>query len=322
MDRTERFYKIHQLLAARGAVKLRELLDEVGVSRSTLKRDLEYLRDRLNAPIEWDRAAGGYRLRGGEGGRYQLPGLWFNPSEVRALLTMQHLLANLQPGLLEPHIKPLLARLRGLLGAGEHTAEEVERRVRILHLGARKVALPHFEQVANAVLDRKRLGIAYVGRGSNERTEREISPQRLVHYRENWYCDAWCHLREDLRSFAIDAIESAVPTDRKAKVVAERDLDEVLASGYGIFSGRRTTWAKLRFTAERARWVSAEAWHPRQKGRFEPDGRYVLELPFSDPRELAMDVLRHGPHVEVLEPATLREAVRQQLAAALKQYGG
>jgi predicted DNA-binding transcriptional regulator YafY len=66
--------------------------------------------------------------------------------------------------------------------------------------------------------------------------------------------------------------------------------------------------------------VSVEAWHPDQKGRFEPDGRYVLELPFSDPRELAMDVLRHGAHVEVLEPASLREAVRRQLAEALKQY--
>ena len=133
------------------------------------------------------------------------------------------------------------------------------------------------------MLDRQRLQIAYVSRGTNERTEREISPQRLVHYRENWYCDAWCHLREDLRSFAVDAIQSAELVDRKAKPIAERDLDEVLASGYGIFSGRKTTWAKLRFTAERARWVSVEAWHPEQKGRFEPDGRYVLELPFSDP---------------------------------------
>jgi predicted DNA-binding transcriptional regulator YafY len=321
VDRTERFYKIHQLLAARGTVKLRTLLEALGVSRATFKRDLEYMRDRLNAPIEWDRAAGGYRFVGSDAGRYQLPGLWFNASEVRALLTMQHLLVNLQPGLLEPHIKPLLARLRGLLGSGEHSAEEVERRIRIIHLGARKVALPHFELVANAVLDRQRLAIVYVSRGTNERTEREISPQRLVHYRENWYCDAWCHLREDLRSFAVDSIQSAQMTDRKAKAIAERDLDEVLASGYGIFSGRKTTWAKLRFSAERARWVSVEAWHPEQKGRFEPDGRYVLELPFSDPRELAMDVLRHGPHAEVLEPASLRDTVREQLAAALKQYG-
>jgi len=323
MDRTERFYKIHQLLAARGAVRLRELLDALGVSRATFKRDLEYMRDRLNAPIEWDREARGYRFVGesAEAQRYQLPGLWFNPSEVGALLTMQHLLTNLQPGLLEPQVKPLRARLRALLGSGEHTADEIERRIRIIHLGARKVALPHFEVVANAILNRQRLHMIYASRSSNERTERDISPQRLVHYRENWYCDAWCHLRADLRSFAVDAIQSATLLDARAKNVPERDLDAVLASGYGIFSGRQTTWAKLRFTPERARWVSAEQWHPQQRGRFEPAGSYMLELPFSDHRELAMDILRHGPHVEVLEPDSLRAAVREQLAAALARYG-
>lgn len=322
MDRTERFYKIQRLLQARGTVRLVDLLRELGVSRATFKRDLEYMRDRMNAPIEWDREKRGYRFVETAAGapRYELPGLWFSPEEIRALLTMQHLLASLQPGLLEPHVKPLLARLRSALGAGEHPADEIERRIRILHLGARTLALPHFERVASAVLNRQRLRIAYVSRGSNERTEREISPQRLVHYRENWYCDAWCHLREDLRSFAVDAIQAAAPVDKKAKNVPERDLDEVLASGYGIFSGRKTTWAKLRFTPERARWVAAEAWHPQQKSRFEADGSYLLEVPFSDHRELAMDILRHGPHVEVLEPASLRAAVKAQLAAALARY--
>ncbi len=322
MDRTERFYKIHQLLAARDAVRISEFLDALGVSRATFKRDLEYMRDRLNAPIEWDRERRGYRFAGdaADAGRYQLPGLWFNPSEIRALLTMQHLLADVQPGLLEPHVKPLLARLRALLGSGEHSAEEVERRIRIIHLGARRLALPQFELVANAVLDRRRLHIVYVSRSSNERTERDISPQRLVHYRENWYCDAWCHLRQDVRSFAVDAIQSAQPLDQKAKSVPDRELDEVLAAGYGIFSGRKTVWAKLRFTPERARWVAAEQWHPQQQGRFERDGSYLLELPFSDHRELAMDILRHGPHVEVVEPGSLREAVKEQLAAALARY--
>jgi predicted DNA-binding transcriptional regulator YafY len=322
MDRTERFYKIHRLLEAKGTVKAAELLRELGVSRATFKRDLEYMRDRMNAPIEWDREARGYRFvqPAADAPRYELPGLWFSPEEIRALLTMQSLLASLQPGLLEPHVKPLLARLRAALGSGEHPADEIERRIRIIHLGARSLALPHFELVASAVLNRQRLHIAYVSRGSNQRTEREISPQRLVHYRENWYCDAWCHLREDIRSFAVDAIQSATPVDRKAKNVPERDLDEVLAAGYGIFSGRKTTWAKLRFTPERARWVAAEEWHPQQKSHVEPDGSYVLEVPFSDHRELAMDIVRHGQHVEVLEPASLRAAVKEQLAAALARY--
>jgi len=323
MDRTERFYKINQLLQRRGVVKLHEFLDELDVSRATFKRDLEYLRDRLHAPIEWDRERGGYRLVGNapQAERYQLPGFWLNASEIRALLTMQHLLAEMQPGMLEPHIAPLRDRLRSLLGTGEHSADEVERRVRVIHSGARAVKLSFFEAVAAAVLNRYRLHIEYASRSSNETSERDISPQRLVHYRGNWYVDAWCHMRKDLRSFSIDAIRSARVLDEPAKNIPDAELDEVLATGYGIFSGRKTATARLRFSAERARWVAAEQWHPKQRGEWDEAGRYVLTLPFSDPRELIGDVLRHGAEVEVLEPASLRDAVAAQLRAALDRYG-
>jgi predicted DNA-binding transcriptional regulator YafY len=338
MDRLERFYKIQQLLESRRSVKLDEFLDGLGVSLATFKRDLEYMRDRFHAPIEWDRETRGYRLAGTmpataaragagavtpgppHGPQFALPGLWFNASEIRALLTMQQLLAGVQPGLLEPHVKPLLTRLRSLLGAGEHPAEEVERRIRILHAASRGHDLPHFQAAASAVLKRQRLRIRYHNRQRDDITEREISPQRLVHYRDNWYLDAWCHLRQDLRSFAVDAIRVAEPVDKPARNIAEKELDEVLASGYGIFSGRTTTWARLRFSPERARWVSAEEWHPRQRGSFQSDGSYVLEVPFSDPRELLMDVMRHGAHVEVLAPAGLREQIAGELRAALGAY--
>ena len=327
MDRLERFYKIQHLLETHRTVPVERFLDELGISIATFKRDLEYMRDRFNAPIEWDRDARGYQFRKAPAGAkqaigptFELPGLWFNASEIRALLTMQHLLSNLQPGLLEPHVRPLLARLRGLLDVGEYGPEEIERRVRVLHQASRSGAMPHFEVVANALLKRQRLQITYHGRERNQTTEREVSPQRLVHYRDNWYLDAWCHLREDLRSFSLDAIVVAQATERRARAVTDSELDRVLAAGYGIFAGAQVQWASLRFSAERARWVASEQWHPEQRGEREPDGSYRLELPFSDPRELRMDVRRHGSHVEVLAPASLRAAVAEELRAALKRY--
>ena len=322
MDRTERFYRIDQLLQERRIVPVRTFLDSLDISLATFKRDLEYMRDRLNAPIEWDREQGGYRYVEPQKNapRFQLPGLWFNASEVFALLTMQQLLKGLEPGLLAPHVEPLLARLRKVLESDDHSVEEIERRIRIIPMAVRKMSPQFFEVAATATLRRRRLAIEYFSRGSNETTSRDISPQRVVFYRGNWYLDAWCHLRNDIRSFAIDSIRSAKLLDTAAKSVPEADLDEVLASGYGIFSGRRTTWAKIRFSPVAARWVSAEAWHPKQKGSFDRDGRYVLEVPYSDPRELVMDVLRHGPDAEILEPKSLRDAVASQLDAALKQY--
>jgi predicted DNA-binding transcriptional regulator YafY len=323
LDRTERFYKIDQLLQTRRpVVKVREFLDELGISLATFKRDLEYMRERLNAPIVWDRDLMGYRFeeQRARGPKYELPGLWFNPEEARALLTMEHLIEGLEPSLLGPHLAPLRTRLTALLTTGDHSAGEVRRRIRVIPFGARKHEPRHFSLIASAVLGRQRLRIEYFNRMRGDVTEREVSPQRLVYYRANWYLDTWDHLRNDIRSFSLDAVRKAEMLATKARDVPDAQLDEVLASGYGIFGGRKVQWATLRFTAERARYVSLEEWHPKQKARWEEDGRYVLEIPFTSEKELVMDLLKHGAEVEVLEPAGLRRELAARAQAVVELY--
>jgi len=322
LDRTERFYKIDQLLHEHRHACFEQIQDALGVSRATVKRDLQYLRDRMHAPIVYDRDAGGYRFDEppARGPRFALPGLWFNASEVYALLMMQSLLEEVQPGLLGPHIAPLRVRLQNLLASQDDAPEDIARRIRIVHAIKRRTDSQWFQVIAAALMKRRRLSIRHWNRGTNLETERQISPQRLVYYRNNWYLDAWCHLREEIRSFAVDAIRHAVLEDKRARDVAATRLDEVLGAGYGIFSGDRVTWARLRFTPEHARWVAAEQWHPRQRARYDDQGHYLLELPYANPTELIMDILRHGAGVEVLAPASLRTAVRRQLEAALHAY--
>jgi len=192
--------------------------------------------------------------------------------------------------------------------------------VRILDIASRRMQPEHFETVGSALVQRRRLRITYYGRMRGDVTGRDVSPQRLVHYRDNWYLDAYCHLRQGLRSFAVDSIRAAQMLASAADDVAESELDAVLGSGYGIFSGEHVTWAKLRFSPERARWVSAEQWHPLQRTGIDAEGRFLLELPYSDPRELMMDILRHGADVEVLAPATLRSQVTEAIDAMRKRY--
>jgi predicted DNA-binding transcriptional regulator YafY len=321
MERLERFYRIDQLLKERRIVAFGALQDALGVSRATLKRDLVYMRDRFHAPIEFDREQGGYRFgKPRAGPRYELPGLWFSASEIHSLLTALQLLTGLQPGLLGGRIEPLAKRLRAILGRGDHSWHEVERRIRILQPGRRESQAEHFGTLAAALLKRQRLHIRHYNREKDRETTRDVSPQRLVHYRDNWYLDAYCHLREDLRSFAVDAIRDASLLDARVREVAKSELDEYLKSGYGIFAGREVEWAALRFTAQAARWVAAQSWHSTQRARFEKDGSYVLEIPYADDRELLMEVLKFGPDVEVLGPKALREKVRGQLEAARRRY--
>ncbi|MEF7613492.1 WYL domain-containing protein [Aquincola sp. MAHUQ-54] len=321
MAQTDRIARLTTYLKAGRCLTRRALLDELDTSPATLKRDIAYLRDRMNMPVVFDRERGGYCLDPTAqlvGTQYELPGLWFKAEEIHALLTMQHLLAHLDTGgLLGPHIAPLADRLDRILGAGAGTRTEVAKRIRVQTVGARKVHLPHFQAVGVALLRRQRLVIGYHGRGRDEVREREVSPQRLIHYRDNWYLDAWCHWRQALRSFSVDALRGARVLDKAAIDVDEAELDAVLGAGYGIFAGREVQWAELRFSAERARWVAAETWHPHQEGRFEADGRYVLRLPYADPRELVMDILRHVPEVEVLAPRALRDEVIEKLRGGL-----
>lgn len=320
MDRTERLYKIDRMLNDRKVVPVSEFLEELEVSLATFKRDLEYLRDRLNAPVIWDRDAGGYRFeKHGVGDAYELPGLWFNASEIYALLSMQQLLSSLGPGLLTPHVEPLLTRLRMLLDREDMPADAVEKRIRIQKVNARAYEPECFAPIATAVLQRRRIVIDHHNRNRNETIRREVSPLRLNYYRENWYLDGWCHLRNELRSFGLDAIKSVWSGTDAAHEVPDADVAAILDSGYGIFSGKDIEWAELEFSPSRAQWVSKETWHPEQEAHFTAEGSYRLRLPFSNPTELVMDILHHVPEVRVISPQSLRERVRAQLQQALEK---
>lgn len=322
MNRTERFYKIEQLLISHRVVPISTFLEALGISPATFKRDLDYLRDRMNMPIQWDRNARGYRYATTHPNDKSstLPGLWFSASEVYALLTMQHLLANLGNGLLSSHIEPLQTRLKALLGSADHSVEEVEKRIKLEHATRRTLPLQCFETIATATLQRKQLRITHFNRQNGQENTRIISPQQLLFYRDNWYVDAWCHLREGIRSFSIDAVRHAELLKASAIELSQHELKKYFNKGYGIFSGTKVAWAKLRFTPERARWVSTEQWHPEQKSRFDKDGYYCLKVPYSDDRELLMDILKHGTEVEVIAPVTLRANIQKLLESTLAQY--
>ena len=322
MSDMERLHRIKYMIQSRGCVPIEDFMTSLEISRATFKRDLDYLRDRMNAPIVYDRSMGGYRFdKPNAGDKIELPGLWFSEKEATALVLMQHLLANLDTsGLLSPHIAPLMDIVDGILGQSEVSAKELRKRIKVFGMSARKNVLENFEEVGVSLLKRQRLQLSYYSKGKNELTERAVSPQRLIFYRDNWYLDAYCHFRKGLRSFAMDGIRTAHVLEDKATEVPEKELHENFAESYGIFSGKATQRAKLRFTPEKARWVSAETWHGQQVSSFDKDGNYILEFDYNQDPELVMEIMKHGDGVEVIGPASLKSKVRAELEKALKKY--
>lgn len=322
MSDLERLHRIKYMIQARKCVPIEDFLSELEISKATFKRDLEYLRDRMNASIVFDRTERGYRFdKPNHGEKIELPGLWFSEKEATALVLMQHLLSNLdQGGLISPHIDPLMEIIDGILGQSQVPAKELRKRIKVFGMSARKNSLENFEEVGNALLKRQRLQIEYFSKGNNETTSREISPQRLIFYRDNWYLDAFCHLRKGLRSFALDGIRKSEGLSKKVEEVSEKELQENFAESYGIFSGKATQRAKLRFTPERARWVSGETWHGQQVSSYDKDGYYILEFDYNQDPELVMEILKHGHEVEVLGPSSLRKKIGAELKQAARKY--
>jgi predicted DNA-binding transcriptional regulator YafY len=321
MDRYERILSLHRILkAARYPVPLKRLKDELGCSRATLYRDIAFLRDALGAPIESSEEPSGFHYAADEGQRFELPGLWLTSDELHALLVAHQLLARTGPGVLSSALAPLQGRIEGLLAEHAGGKRWPVERVRVIASGTRRLDEGVFRQIATAVLDRQRLAFGYRARSTEAETTRTVSPQRLTHYRDNWYLDAWDHGREALRSFALDRMRQPRVLEEPAEDLPDTELDQQLASSYGIFSGAPKAWATIRFSARAARWVADEHWHSRQEGRHLPDGGYELKLPYGNPKELLMDVLRYGPDAEVVSPPALREEAKILLRLALAAY--
>ena len=347
MDRIERIYKIEQMLSQRRSTPRDDILEALGVSLATFKRDLEYMRDRFNAPIKWDPELRGYRYEDAVqvGPKFQLPGLWFSEQELHALATLQYLLGSIDKGgPIGKQLEPLMGRLNSIIGHDDNSTAEIKKRVKLVSTSARKNDLAHFKHVGSALVKRLRLNMLYGTRhnakptsgadktdaeqqstennsaGNQSAGERIVSPQRLIHYRDNWYLGAWCHRANDIRTFSLDAIIECSVLETPAKKIAESTLAKYYDGGYGIFGGTGQSWAVLHFNPSSARYVAVEQWHPEQKGKFLRNGYYQLKVPFSNATELTMDIMRHGPDVEVQAPASLRKAVAARVAETLAVY--
>lgn len=317
MDLFHRIYQTHQILSNRRLPVSRATLEhELGCSRSGVNRIINILRN-YGAVIDYDKERNGYIYN--HTTAFELPGVWFTHDELFGLITAHDLLASAEPGLLNDTLLPFRKKLDKLLLTEKLGAGELPKRVRILRLAGRGPG-EFFADITRALVDRKQLQFEYHARTTGEDKLRKVSPQRLVHYRDNWYLDAWCHDAKAMRMYTLERIRAARVSPLAARHIAENELHKLYASTYGIFSGEPIGTARLIFSAHRAQWVAEEAWHPKQIGVLLDDGRYQLDLPYADTRELLMDILKFGPDVEVISPPALRDEVRAKLAATLAHY--
>lgn len=319
MSRIERIYKIHDALRnASRPIPMQRFTELLEASRNTVTRDFEYLRDTLGAPLMYCREQNGHQYDP-QSPVFELPGFWMNASELYALLACEQLLESVQPGLMSHRLAPLRSRIRELLGEAGHDAERVSERVQVQPMQARTSSAQVFDPVAEATLACKRLHFTYLNRTKNESKQRSVDPQRLLHYRSNWYLLAHCNLAHALRFFSLDRITAPEVLDQTATAMPDGELAAFTNASFGIFGGKPKAIAHLKFNTHAAQWVAEERWHPDQFSEWRDNG-FHLQVPYADSRELVMDILKYGPDVEVIGPTELREEVAGKVRGMKEIY--
>jgi predicted DNA-binding transcriptional regulator YafY len=232
MERTERFCRIEMLLRSRGCVSFADLMTELGVSRATLKRDLDHLRTRMDAAIVYDRERNGYRFavtgRGRRASAAEASGVWFSEREIHALLTMHQLLDGLGEGSnMGRHLQPVLERLQGMLGTSEGEARELVRRLRVVPPARKPMRGRSFERLAAAVLERRQLRLTVEAEDGVAR-DRVVSPLRMIHDGGIWLLDAWCHQQEALCRLPVPTVRAVQVLEARAREVPMRVIEAAL----------------------------------------------------------------------------------------------
>ena len=214
MEILHRLFILDKLLRSlRHPAPIEKLLAELECSHSTFKRLIRVLREQYNYPIVYSQQEKGYYYDHAQA--TQISGLWFNSHELQALLIIEQMLQRLQPGLLNEYFHPLSERVNKLLASIGQTPDNVSKRINIIPIAHQYIATEVFLPLCQATLYNHTVKIQYQDI-YGQHSERVISPQRLVYYRNNWYLDAWCHLRQGLRTFWIAGIQALTSSNQAA----------------------------------------------------------------------------------------------------------
>lgn len=318
MDKFDRIQQLHRLfLRHRFPIPIHKIAVELECTNKTAKNAINILLDHVHAPLIYNAEAKGWHYDK-NADTFELPGLWLTSNELMSLSTILHILETMNENLLGEEIKIVQNYIKQLLLAKGIKFTEFTRVIRYISTIKRPIISRYFSTIVDALINKKQLTIHYSDYNDNS-TQRTISPQKLIHYQENWYLDAWCHKRHSLRSFMLARVTKAIKENITCQPVPEEKLNEHYQSSYGIFAGKAKHVAVLKFYPPVTKEVSTINWHPQQQSKWQ-GSTYVLTLPYNDDRELIRDILKYGQHVEVIKPSVLKNKVKRIAKNIISMY--
>lgn len=314
-----RLWRLLQLVSRPGGLTVAVAAREFGCSVRTVWRDLRAVQD-AGFPIYDERANGRregvWRVEAGFQSRLPLP---ITLDEIVALLLSERLLA---PALVFPFgsaVSSFTGKIRALLAPSAlDLMDEMANRVGVRALGTKLQgdAIEHVPAIQRALAKQQALRVRYFSMSRAAETERRVDPYHLTYFNGGFYLIGYCHVRRAVRVFAVERMRAVTPLDETFTVPPDFDADAYLASAWGLVRGERVR-VRARFTAAVAPYVRERLWHPTQTVRDLDAGRLEVTLEVADTVEVRRWLLGFGGDVEVIEPATLREAIVREAERVL-----
>lgn len=287
------------------------------IAPKTAQRSIDHFRDRLNAPLEYDKSNKGYYYTDPF---FQLPVIRISEEELLALLISRKLITEASAGSLADELGSVSTRLGSLLSANLPGRAKPEDAFSFRWKNISPTDPLTFKVVTSALLHGKLLTFCYYSPTASNCTMRTVEPHHMVNYMGNWHLIAYCHLRGDWRDFVLGRMSLCITDGVAFQFRSKEEWHPFLQNTFGIFQNRNSFDVVLRFTPDRSRWIKGEMWHEAQSEIVQDDGSLVRTLPVSHEAEIMMEILKHGSQVEVLEPEWLRNKVINEMKDAVKKY--
>jgi predicted DNA-binding transcriptional regulator YafY len=307
----ERFLWFHNEIKKNKHPNARTLAERFEISGKTAQRNIEFLAERLKAPLEYVPGERGY-IYGDN--TWELPGLWLDEDALISLVLSFRLASAVPDSYLKESLHKFLDQIIACHSATAFSIADLNDKISVKNIAYARTDEAVFHRLLEALLKAVPVRIEYHSPHNGQSSLRDILPLHLLNYMGTWHIIAYCNVKKELRDFVLSRIRAVSACEGDIEVrIPPASVKNYIRQTFGIFQGKEKTEVCLRFAKDIAPWIAEQSWHPAQKVSIEKDGRLCLTIPVADFREIKREILRYGAQVEVVSPAALRNEVKKEI---------
>ena len=295
------------------------LCDKFEIKARTLFDDIRFVKDRMRIEVVFDKSKQGYF---NSTPQVKLPEFDLSPDEVLALMLGKEMLLEHSGPVFRLQLEEALSKIATRLTDTErYSQDEIRSIVKFIPGGIATADKRFLHDLTAACAEHASVEIDYYAAHTGQASTRTIDPYRILEYDSAWYIVGWCHLRNELRTFAVHRIRRMRNLKVKYELKEGLNLDEWISSAFQLEHRDGSQVVRIRFTPVGARFALERQWHLSQHVHMHEDGSCTLEFKTQSLDEVKRWVLPYGSGAEVIDPPELRRRVMEELRRALQGYG-